>query len=66
MTARSLDSFPQTKSVRSPSYEMQTMAISQGYASVRDWAIDQLIDEVWALRARVAELESGGEVVAEG
>lgn len=65
MTARSLDSFVTPKSVRNPSYEMQTMALSQGYASVRDWAIDQLIDEVWTLRARVDALESGGEVVAE-
>jgi hypothetical protein len=63
MSDRTLDSFPQT--VRKPSYEMQRAAMEAGYDSVRDWALDQCIVEIRALKARVDALESGGEVVAE-
>jgi hypothetical protein len=63
MRERTLDSFPET--LRKPTFEMQQAAIAEGYGSVRDWALDQCIVEIRALKARVDALESGGEVVAE-
>jgi hypothetical protein len=63
MRERTLDSFPET--LRSPSFEMQEAALAEGYGSVRDWALDQCIAEIRALKARVDALEAGGEIVAE-
>lgn len=63
MSDRTLESF-EFDMVRRPSYEMQQAALIAGYGSVRDWALDQCIQEIRELKRRVADLEGvEGELV---
>jgi hypothetical protein len=62
---RTLGNFDDTSSVRRPSYEMQQAAMIAGYGSVRDWALDQCIEEIRMLKDRVADLEADVSEVIE-
>lgn len=57
MTDRTLQANEIAEAIRRPTYEMQEAALAAGYASVRDWALVQCVEEVRALKARVDALE---------
>lgn len=52
-------------SMKDVNWEHQAAAIKAGCKSVADMAIDELLDQVGKLEARVAALEGGGVVVQE-
>lgn len=60
---RTLLDYEARPGVRKPSFEMQQMAMAEGYGSVRDWVLDQCVHEIRALKERVEALEDKGEVV---
>lgn len=63
MTDRTLDATTIAEAIRRPSFEMQQAALAAGYASVRDWALSQCVEEIRLLNQRVDQLEDDGEVV---
>jgi hypothetical protein len=57
MMPRTLGGRGPVGAVRRPSFEMQQAALEAGYESVRDWVIDQCVEQILELKERVDDLE---------